>query len=60
LGTARELGPQLRLPVIPHDSADRVATLERIAADLVGQLGSDGGRFLAALLDEQAAEADGR
>jgi hypothetical protein len=34
--------------------------LERIAAELVGQLGADGGRFLAALLDEAAAEADVR
>lgn len=46
------------LPPLPAAAAERALALERFAADVVGQLGAAGARFLAALLDEQAAEAD--
>lgn len=57
-GSGRAGGPGVVLPILPYDSAERALALERFAADMVGQLGAAGARFLAALLDEQAAEAD--
>lgn len=52
--------PAKLLPALTCDPAGRVDMLERLAAELVAQFGPEGGRFLAALLDEAADEHKGK
>jgi hypothetical protein len=48
--------PALRLPALPTAAAERVALLERLATEIVRQLGAPAAAALAAWIDEAAAD----
>jgi hypothetical protein len=48
--------PALLLPALPTAAAERVALLERLATEIVRQLGAPAAAALAAWIDEAAAD----